>query len=251
MRRAFLACLMLALLLPAPAPAQEKDIASGNVVAAPKRPFRIAVLGDSLADGLWGGLYRGHIRQKDRIVIERFAVNSAGFTAYNFEAQLAKALEKGPIDLVVFQVGANDRQRVFAVGNSKEWAVFKTSKWHTLYRQNIQQFLALLQEKKIPIAWVGLPIMRKDDANEDARMMNGIYRSAIGEIGGVFIDIWSLSANKDQEYDPYFEDEGGRKKRFRADDGIHFTDAGYEYLTRQVLKAMREKMPDLRLWQAE
>lgn len=249
MHRVARACLVIALLLlPSLGAAQDRNVAAG---VDPGRPFRIAVLGDSLADGLWGAFYRGYFKRRDRVVVERLAVNSAGFTAYNFEQQLTAALAKGPVDLIVFQVGANDRQRAFAVGNSRDWAVFKTEKWQTIYRQNIRHFLALVQEKKVPIAWVGLPIMRKEEANEESRFLNGIYRTLVTEHTGIFIDIWALTANKDREYDPYFEDESGRKKRFRADDGIHFTDLGYEIVAAHALKAMRERLPELRLWRIE
>jgi hypothetical protein len=215
-----------------------------------QRPFVIVVKGDSLADGLWGSLYRGYVRQQKLVRVTRYAVNSAGFTAHNFENDFETiAAKEKSIDLVVFMVGANDRQRVFEVGNSKQWAQFRTEKWHLLYRQNIQRFLALMQAKKVPVVWVGLPIMRKEDASEDAKMMNGIYRELATAHGATFVDIWAASANKDGEYDPFLDDEKGRKRRFRHDDGVHFTDFGYDVVLRHVMKVAREKLPQFQaLW---
>jgi hypothetical protein len=214
-----------------------------------QRPFTVIVMGDSLSDGMWASLYRGYIRQQKLVRIVRHGVNSAGFTAYSFENDFEKIAAQGPIDLVVFMVGANDRQRVFAQDNTKQWAQFRTGKWHALYRQNIQRYLGLLQAKKVPIVWIGLPIMRKDDASEDAKMMNGIYRELSTAHGAVFVDIWAVTANKDSEYDPYMEDEKGRKRRFRHDDGVHFTDFGYDHVLRHVMKVAREKLPQLQaLW---
>ena len=214
-----------------------------------QRPFTLIVMGDSLSDGMWASLYRGYIRQQRVVRVVRHGVNSAGFTAYSFESDFEKIAAQGPIDLVIFMVGANDRQRVFAQDNSKQWAQFRTEKWHAIYSQNIQRFLGLLQQKKVPVVWIGLPIMRKEDASEDAKMMNGIYRELSTAHGAIFVDIWSVTANKDGEYDPFMEDEKGRKRRFRHDDGVHFTDFGYDYVLRHVMKVAREKLPQLEaLW---
>lgn len=228
----------------------EKKPEKGDDKKDAQRPFVIVVMGDSLADGIWGSLYRGYVRQQKLVRVSRHAINSAGFSSHNFEGDFeAIATKEKSIDLVVFMVGANDRQRVFAVGNSREWAQFRTEKWHFLYRQNIQRFLALMQAKKVPIVWVGLPIMRKEDASDDAKMMNGIYHELATAHGATFVDIWAATANKDGEYDPFIEDEKGRKRRFRHDDGVHFTDYGYDVVMRHVMKVAREKLPQFQaLW---
>ena len=217
-------------------------------ISAP-RPFTVVVMGDSLSDGMWASLYRGYIRHQKQVRVTRHGVNSAGFTAYSFESDFEKIAAKGPIDLVVFMVGANDRQRAFAQGNGKQWAAFRTDKWYSIYRQNIQRFLGLLQQKKVQTVWIVLPIMRKEDASEDAKMMNAIYRELATAHGALFVDIWSATTNKDGEYDPFMEDEKGRKRRFRHDDGVHFTDFGYDHVIRHVMKVAKEKLPQLEaLW---
>lgn len=213
------------------------------------RPFVVAVMGDSLADGIWASLYRGYIHSQKLVAVRRHAVNSAGFTGYSFEAEFEKIAAQESIDLVVFMVGANDRQRVFAQDNGKEWAAFRTERWHGIYRQNIQRFLGLLQAKKVPIVWIGLPIMRKEEANEDAKMLNGIFRELATAHGAVFVDIGPVTANKDGEYDPFLEDDKGRKRRFRNDDGVHFTDFGYDHVLGHVLRVARANLPQLQaLW---
>ena len=227
-------------------PAAEKDKDKAN---AKERPFSIVVLGDSLADGLWASVYRAYIRSQKQVAVKRYAVNSAGFTAHSFEGDFEKIAKEQPIDLVIFMVGATDRQRAFAQGTPREWAQFRTEKWHNIYRQNIQRFLGLIQEKKVSLVWVGLPVMRKEDANEDAKMMNGIYREVAATHGALFVDITAATSNKEGEYDPYLEDDKGRKRRFRADDGVHFTDFGYDHVVRHVWKVAREKLPQFQtLW---
>src|SRR5262245_52750499 len=101
-------------------------------IAAP-RPVAIIVMGDSLSDGMWASRYRGYIRAQKQVRVARHGVNSAGFTAYSFETDFEKIAAQGPVDLVIFMVGANDRQRVFAQDNTKQWAQFRTENWHVIY----------------------------------------------------------------------------------------------------------------------
>jgi hypothetical protein len=148
------------------------------------------------------------------------------------------------IDLLIFQVGANDRQRAFD-RETKKAVAFKSENWEKVYRANAARFARHVQEKKIPLFWAGLPIMRKDDATADARMMNGIYKEVAAAHEATFIDVWSATAGKDGKYDGFIEDTEGRKKRFRADDGVHFTELGYDHVAGFVMNVVREKMPDL------
>jgi hypothetical protein len=216
--------------------------------AAPERPFTIAVMGDSLSDGLWGSLYRRYVKFRKLVVVERHGVNSAGFTAHNFERDFEK-VAKQPVDLIIFMVGANDRQRAFSVTNARHWARFRSDQWFAIYRQNVDRFLDLVQSKKIPLIWVGLPIMRKADASEDARMMNGIFSQLVALHDDTFIDIWRTTADGKGSFDPYIKDSKGRERRFRADDGIHFTEYGYDHVARYVMKVAQEKLPQFQaLW---
>ncbi len=236
-RRALSLGLGAAFLAPALARAEEKE------KDKPPAPVNLVVFGDSLADGLWGSYTRAYVRLR-HIKVVRATQNSSGFTASNYEQELEKRLAAGKIDLLVMQVGANDRQRAFAP-EGREWAVFQTPKWHEFYRQRIGRFLALVQAKKINTVWVGLPIMRKEDARADAKMMNGIYREMSEQHGVPFVDIWAVTANAEGEYDAYREDEKGRKRRFRADDGIHFTEMGYDVVARHVSKRVHELFPNV------
>jgi uncharacterized protein len=232
-----------ALGLPSAAPAQDQANGKEKDKEKPPDPVNLVVFGDSLADGLWGSYTRAYVRMR-HVKVVRATQNSSGFTASAYEHELEKRMAAAKIDLMVMQVGANDRQRAFAP-EGREWAVFQTPKWHEFYRQRIGRFLAVVQEKKLRAVWVGLPIMRKEDARADAKMMNGIYREMAESHGVPFVDIWAVTANAEGEYDAYREDEKGRKRRFRADDGIHFTEMGYDVVARHVSKRVHELYPSV------
>src|SRR3984957_12026458 len=87
-------------------------------MAAEIAPVHIAFVGDSMADGLWGALFRRLGKDKclaDRIKLIRKAKNGTGLSRldqFNWVAEVgAMAKEQAP-DLFVGSFGINDRQAI-------------------------------------------------------------------------------------------------------------------------------------------
>ncbi len=103
--------LALSAFLPVSGWAKDETPIGGDKKASPAR-VTIAVIGDSLADGIWGGLYRKLYRDK-RFCVHRGAKNSVGFGASDMLEPLDRAFEAGPVDAVVMMIGANDRRGIY------------------------------------------------------------------------------------------------------------------------------------------
>lgn len=115
-------------------------------------PFTIAVIGDSLGDGLWQGLYR-QLRGNKRIVVFRGSKRSVGFTTSDMTEQIDAAFAAGPVDALVVMIGANDdRRSFFAKGISL--ALFASPKWAELYRGRVEGFMDHAAGRKVPFVWV-------------------------------------------------------------------------------------------------
>lgn len=217
--------------------------ASGAVAADRAKTVVIVVMGDSLADGLWASLYRSYARVRGVKVI-RETLNSSGFTAYNWQAKLEGILRKyKTFDAAVVQMGANDRQRLIA-GRGK-YPRFATEEWQRIYQARVERFMKTLSERKIPLFWVGLPIMRKENVRSAATMMNLIFKDAAKNSQATFVSSWSITANQDGEYVDFVRDDKGRRRRFRHQDGIHSSDIGYDRVGDLVIKTMRQALPHL------
>jgi hypothetical protein len=210
---------------------------------AQDRTVSIAVIGDSLADGLWSGLYRS-FRSNRRVTLIRAAVNSSGFTAYNWYQEFQKLREEERVDAVVIAVGINDRQRMVGHGASRIMR-FNTAPWHRLYEERLRAFMALLRDEGIPTVWVGLPRMRDESSSDDVRMLNAIYLRLSSEYRLAYAPLWDMTVEADGSYKAFFETEDGRRRRFRLDDGIHFTGRGYVVLAGRIIRTMRARYPDL------
>ena len=94
--------------------------------------FTIAVFGDSLADGLWGSIYR-RLQRDDRFEILRAAKASTGIARpdyYDWNEALAEYLAAESIDAAVFSIGLNDMQSMVVDGERA--VTFRSERWDAL-----------------------------------------------------------------------------------------------------------------------
>lgn len=222
------------------------DKAKVDRAAKPEKPkpVTIVVLGDSLADGLWASIYRRYARMR-HVRVYRETLNSSGFTAYNWQAKLEAILRKyRKIDLAVVQMGTNDRQQLIV--RRQRWPRFKSEKWVTHYRERVEKFMARLQEAGIHTVWVGLPVVRRKRPDADYRFITGIYEEAAKAMKAVaYMPSRPLTVDDKGTYVAFKRDARDRRRRFRHDDGIHFSDFGYDTVTAHVIKTAGEKWPGL------
>lgn len=228
----------------APAPVLMPKPAKPAVVGAPAavvpQKLTVIVAGDSIADGVWGGLYRKLLGDK-RYEIVRKARNSSGFVAFDWVEELRGSEEFKRADAVIFLAGTNDRQSLVRAGKPR--FLFGTKEWEEGYVERVTALMQALKQQNIPLIWIGLPIARKDEFNKDSRYLNGLFTQAAAKTGVHFIDIWSMFADKDGQYSAYLPDAEGRNRLLRDNDGIHFTPRGYEMIADAVLETLQKRVP--------
>ena len=215
-----------------------------KLVPQDKVPTRltIAVIGDSLGDGLWQGLYL-MLRDNKRLSVSRGSKRSVGFTTSDMTEQIDAALAAGPVDAFVVMIGANDDRRSF-FAKGKSLALFATTKWTELYRGRVEGFMDYAAAKKVPFVWVMLPIMRTAEPTSAAQLVNGIVtEAAAGRSHVALVPIWSLTADDKGAYMPYFNDLSGRRRLMRHSDGVHFSEPGYEVLAHLAFSKLLEISP--------
>jgi len=206
-----------------------------------RRPIHIAVLGDSLGEGLWASLFRQYWRNRS-VKIIRLARASTGFNVPGYDQDLLDLLARQRIDLLIVQTGANDRQRVVGL-DGKEIAYFGTERWYQLYGQRLAQFLGTAQQHKVPVLWVGLPIMRDGRYDSGMRVIDRMHQEHAERHGALFLDITDFTADEDGAYAEYLVQANGRKRRLRHQDGVHSWEFGYDRLAAHVAEAIRARFP--------
>lgn len=227
---------------PSPIYPEELTVVSPPIVAPAQAT--IAVLGDSLADGIWGGLYRKLVRDK-RYTVYRGAKNSTGFGGDDFLESIERAFAAGPVDAVVMMIGANDRRGIYVGGVLA--APYRSPQWPETYAGRVGRFMDAVQARGVPLVWILLPIMREADASRDARQINSIVAAAASSRSQVvLVPTWAMTQGPDGEYAAYLKDAKGQQKLFRHTDGVHFADFGYDMISEAVFARLGDV--SLPLW---
>ena len=218
---------------------------AGAALSSPAQAedLRLVVFGDSLADGIWAGIYRA-LRTDGRFEIDRHTRVSSGLSRpdfYDWDQSLDTFLASEDLNIAVVSIGLNDGQPVYHDGR---WDHdFATPEWDEIYAQRVSDFMAQLDAADIPSFWVGLPTVRSDDFGERVAHMNSIYQSAASGFDNVhFVSTTEVTADTSGAYSAYLEDEDGRQRLMRANDGIHFTSRGYERLGISLVAAMQREL---------
>jgi uncharacterized protein len=116
---------------------------------------------------------------------------------------------------------------------------FHTDKWAELYSRRIDDMIAALKTKGVPIMWVGLPSIRGAKSTSDTSYLDELYRARADKAGITYVDIWDGFADDQGRYMQDGPDFEGQTRRLRTYDGVNFTKAGAEKLGHYVEHDLR------------
>jgi hypothetical protein len=220
---------LLALGLPGEAKCQNEPKPDSKVESKAK----IAFVGDSTSDGLWGGytsMAPHDACVKAAFEFGRFAKNSTGLTRperFNWVDEVKRISDSWKPQLYVMSLGLNDRQSVVEHGKV---TLENSPDYPARYRERVTALLKSAAAAKASLLWVGLAAMREAAADRDAREKNRYFAQAINEFGDPhleYVEPWKLNpAAAEDKFASYGPDQKGRMIQIRASDGEHFTPAG-------------------------
>jgi hypothetical protein len=116
---------------------------------------------------------------------------------------------------------------------------FRSKKWAELYDMRIDQLIAVLKSKGVPVFWVGLPPIRGRRSTADMVYLNELYRSHAEKAGITYVDVWEGFVDEDGDYVARGPDFEGQVRRLRPADGVHFTNVGARKLAHYVEREVR------------
>ncbi len=67
---------------------------------------------------------------------------------------------------------------------------FREERWVELYTRKIDEMIAVMKSKGVPVLWVGLPAVRGARATSDMLFLDSLYRDAAGKAGITYVDVW-------------------------------------------------------------
>ncbi|MFZ1189190.1 MAG: DUF459 domain-containing protein, partial [Pseudolabrys sp.] len=135
--------------------------------------------------------------------------------------------------------GTPSAQRAKKTGGPAE---FRSEEWEKIYSRRIDDTIAALKSKGVPVIWVGLPPIRGARSSSDAAYLNELYRARAERADIKYVDVWDGFVDEDGKYSNYGPDYEGQVRRLRLNDGVFFTKAGAIKLARYVEQELSRYM---------
>jgi hypothetical protein len=218
----------------------EPPAPDGIRIPTPSNKLRVAVIGDSLSQGLGPAIERW--MDPDLVRVLSLGRQSTGLSRqdyFNWQAGMRQIVEQFRPDLVFVMLGSNDAQPQISPGGAE--IPVGSVEWVQAYRDRARRLIGEATRAGIPVVWVGIPVVEERWRWDFYRRANGIFRDAVeADPLGLYVDTWSAFEAKDGGYTAYLRSERGVLQEVRAPDGIHFTPTGYAYLGRLAIREAAE-----------
>lgn len=128
---------------------------------------------------------------------------------------------------------------------------FRDDRWTELYNKKIDEMIAVLKSKGVPVIWVGLPAVRGAKATSDALFLDSLYREAAAKAGITYVDVWDGFVDEAGRFLQQGPDFEGQIRRLRSYDGVYFTKAGARklahYVEREITRLLASRSAPITL----
>jgi len=116
---------------------------------------------------------------------------------------------------------------------------FHTDKWAELYGKRVDEMMAVLKARGVPVLWVGLPALRGPRSTSDVSYLDELYRAHAEKAGITYVDVWDGFVDEGGHFTMQGPDFEGQIRKLRSGDGVHFTKAGAVKLGYYVERELR------------
>ena len=128
---------------------------------------------------------------------------------------------------------------------------FHTDKWAELYSKRIDDMIAALKSRGVPVLWVGLPALYGTKSTSDMSYLDELFRERAERAGITYVDIWDGFVDESGRYVTQGPDFEGQIRRLRTGDGVHFTKVGAiklaEYVVQDLHRVMNNRLAPIAL----
>jgi hypothetical protein len=199
----------------------------------------IAVVGDSQAQGIAGALQRLYVRDRQHYhVLDRAKIGTGLITRpdFNWPEEAKELAAERRVDVVVAMFGSNDRPAFHL--DDVDPAV--KERFQRAYGKHVRDIVKAFRDIGVAVIWLGHPIVRDERYSADMAFLNRIYEQAATEEGAHWLPLWDLATDGNGGYAAYGRGVNGETRRLRADDGVHFTPAGYDLVVSRLRPFLEE-----------
>jgi uncharacterized protein len=219
------------------APPEQPAAAAALRTPTGSNKLRVAVIGDSLSQGLGPAIERWMNPSVVRVLpLGRQSTGLSREDYFNWEAGMRQIVEEFRPDLVFVLLGSNDAQA--QISRDGTAIPVGSVQWLEGYRERAANLLGEATGSGTHVVWVGIPIVKERQRWDFYRRVNDIYRdTASADPFGTFVDAWTPFEGRDGGYTAFVRNDRGDLVEVRASDGVHFTQTGYSFLARMAIRA--------------
>jgi uncharacterized protein len=128
---------------------------------------------------------------------------------------------------------------------------FRDERWVELYSKKIEEMIAVMKSKGVPVLWVGLPAVRGAKATSDMLFLDSLYREASAKAGITYVDVWDGFVDEAGRFLQQGPDFEGQIRRLRSYDGVYFTKPGARklahYVEREITRLLASRSTPIEL----
>jgi uncharacterized protein len=221
----------------AEAPAEEPTAPAALRAPTPSNKLRVAVIGDSLSQGLGPAIEQWMNPSIVRVLsLGRPSTGLSREDYFNWQAGMRQIVEEFRPDLVFVLLGSNDAQA--QISRDGTAIPVGSVRWLQGYRERAASLLGEATRAGTHVVWVGIPIVKEHQRWDFYRRVNDIYRdTASADPLGTYVDAWTPFEGRDGGYTAFVRNDRGDLVEVRATDGVHFTQTGYSFLARMAIRA--------------
>lgn len=203
-------------------------------------PRKVLMLGGSSMKTAMGSLLQSHFREINSETIRKAQIGT-GLS----RADVVDWVETGKdilsvhtdIDLLVVQFIGNDCQTIVDA-NHNILAKYGSTEWNTQYLKRWEDLLSLSKEYDIPIAIIGMPIMKSQRFDQKIKAVSDLVQTWANEKSIPFIEIRSLTTTEDGEYQQYITKDD-RPLKIRLKDGVHLSYQGSKIVSQHIFDQLQ------------
>lgn len=220
-------------------PADEIDPAN-DVQPAHEGPYKVLILGDSLAATGFGALLERKLDERSDVVCYRKGKSASGLARpdfFDWMDQAKRQIEFRQPDLVVVIMGGNDGQDLTRSSGKGKRVHWGDDDWAAAYRDRMDRFLVEVSASQRKVLWLGLPTMGLSSLEAKLVTIREIQKEAVEALDSEarYVETAPFVTAEDGKLLKEARVGGKKPQKLRADDRIHFTMSGSEYLADQVL----------------
>lgn len=186
----------------------------------------VVVIGDTLAEQLAEGLAEAFFTERTEVAVIKKVRGSSGLVRIDFHnwiAEAAQIVATEPATAFVVMLGANDRQPLRDETGSHE---VRSDRWREIYAKRVDELIAELKKKNVPIIIMGMPAMRLQRLSDDMVYINEILRERAIKANVRYADVWDGFVDEKNQFVSSGPALDGQTRRLRLGDGVHMTRFG-------------------------